>query len=333
METGILGRLKKDQATLPRGLSEIVGSTEIVSLNEARRASEVMWASQVMWSRAGRARLRHSRLVARRLRRAANPVVTQSMFSVIAVFGVVVLALGLNPSGAFADPADGPVTVLELFTSQGCASCPPADKLLGQLAERKDVVALSLPVEYWDYLGWKDTFAHPNYTDRQRHYSDGWGEQIYTPELVVNGLVGVVGSDRRQIEGAIAASLKIIGGSRVPVSIQPADDSVVVNVGAALNGAAYRSGAVWVAWLTRRMAVDVKTGENKGRRLSYHNVVRDLKRVGVWDGSPASFTVPKDLAIKEGYDVCVAMVQSEEGGPILGAAQEVVRSEEAVERN
>jgi hypothetical protein len=225
------------------------------------------------------------------------------------------------------------VTVLELFTSQGCSSCPPADKLLGQLAQRKDIVALSLPVEYWDYLGWKDTLARPGYTDRQRHYTDGWGEQVYTPELVVNGLVGVVGSDRRQIESAIAASLRVIDGSRVPVKLHTVGDEIVVNVGAAPGAASYRSGSVWVAWLTRRMAVDVKKGENKGRRLSYHNVVRELKRIGGWDGAATSFKAPRDSAMKAGYDLCVVIVQSDEGGPILGAAQEVVKSEEAVERD
>lgn len=263
----------------------------------------------------------------------SQAMVSQAMVSVIVVVGAVVLALGLTPASALAGAGEETVTVVELFTSQGCSSCPAADKLLGQLAQRKDIVALSLPVEYWDYLGWKDTLAHPSYTDRQRHYSEGWGEQVYTPELVVNGLVGVVGSDKRQIESAISASLRVIDGSRAPVKLHALDGEIIVNVGPAPSAASYRTGSVWVAWLTRRMAVDVKKGENKGRRLSYYNVVREMKRIGAWDGAAESFKVPKDLATKEGYDICVVIVQSDEGGPILGVAQEVVESEEAVERD
>ena len=227
----------------------------------------------------------------------------------------------------------GTLSVLELFTSQGCSSCPAADKLLEQFAERKDVVALSLPVGYWDYLGWKDTLAQPGYSDRQRHYSEEWGQQVYTPELVVNGLMGVVGSDKRQIENAISASLRVIDGSRVPVQVGLHGDEIAVNVGAASEGSTYRSGSVWIAWLTRRMAVDVKKGENKGRRLSYFNVVRELKRVGAWDGAAGSYKASKRLAIEQGYDMCVALVQSGQGGPILGAAQLVVKSDEALERD
>jgi hypothetical protein len=218
-----------------------------------------------------------------------------------------------------------PMSVLELFTSQGCSSCPAADRLLERLAKRKDVVALSLPVAYWDYLGWKDTLAQPGYYARQRRYSEEWGQQVYTPELVVNGLVGVVGSNRAQIEKAISASRRAIGESRVPVRVRSQGDALVVNVGAASGGSTYRSGSVWVAWLTRRMAVDVKKGENKGRRLSYFNVVRELKRISAWTGVANSFKFSKKPVIERGYDSCAVLVQSGESGPILGAAQAMVK--------
>jgi hypothetical protein len=275
------------------------------------------------------------RLKGARPRRAAVRPLAPVVVSAIAVLGAAVLVLCLGAPAAHAGAGDSPttVTVLELFTSQGCSSCPPADRLLGQLARRKDVVALSLPVGYWDYLGWKDTLARPAYSERQRHYSEGRGEQVYTPQLWVNGLVAVVGSNQAQIEKAILASVRVIDASRVPVAIGVGDEEIAIDVGPAPEGASYRSGAVWVAWLTRRMAVDVTSGENQGRRLSYYNVVRDLKQVGSWDGAAGVFKLPKAAAVKQGFDLCVALVQSGDGGPILGAAQAEVKSEEAVERD
>jgi hypothetical protein len=254
-----------------------------------------------------------------RRRFAQVAVLSSTAILAMATVGAVAIVVLTLSSTSLRAGAEEPVSVLELFTSQGCAACPPADKLLGQFAQRKDIIALSLPVSYWDYLGWKDTLAQTAYSARQQVYSDGRGEQIYTPQLVVNGVVGVVGSDKKQIEQAISTSLRVIEGSRVSVDLIAADDAVTARVGAALTGAAYHSGSVWVAWLTRRAVVDVKSGENQGKRLRYYNVVRELKRTSAWNGEAGTFRLANESARKHGYDTCVVLVQAGDGGPILGA--------------
>src|ERR1700750_688452 len=131
---------------------------------------------------------------------------------------LVVAACGLILLGDAA--AADPRAVVELFTSQGCSSCPPADKLLGELAKDANVIALSLPIDYWDYLGWKDTLADKRFTARQKAYSHMRGDRdVYTPQVVVNGSAHVVGSDRAKIEGAIDATKKTEGVMSLPVSM------------------------------------------------------------------------------------------------------------------
>lgn len=242
-----------------------------------------------------------------------------------------VLCLGASPS--LAGTSARPLAVLELFTSQGCSSCPPADRLLGQFARRRDVIAMSLPVGYWDYLGWKDTLAQPAHFDRQLHYAEGSGAQIYTPQLVVNGMVGVVGSDREKIESAIANSLRMIDGSQVSVDLDASGNDLIVRVGAAPTQAQHRSGALWAAWLSQRIVVDVKGGENQGKRLIYHNVVRELNEIASWEGEAGSLRLPGGFARKQGYDLCVVLVQAGDGGPILGAAKLAVAGDEGGERD
>src|ERR1700744_3690727 len=129
--------------------------------------------------------------------------------------------LGLCAIVAIIRPAHAayPRAVVELFTSQGCSSCPPADKLLGELAKDPSIIALSMPIDYWDYLGWKDTLADSRFSARQKAYSAMRGDRdVYTPQAVVNGSVHVVGSDRAGIEDAIGATEKAHGGMSVPVS-------------------------------------------------------------------------------------------------------------------
>src|SRR5438128_756741 len=130
-------------------------------------------------------------------------------------------ALGVCAAMAAASPAEAdPRAVVELFTSQGCSSCPAADKLLGELARDPDVIALSLPIDYWDYLGWKDTLADSRFTARQKAYSHARGDRdVYTPQLIVNGAAQVIGSDRAKIDGAIDTTKNADGVMSVPVSM------------------------------------------------------------------------------------------------------------------
>jgi hypothetical protein len=174
--------------------------------------------------------------------------------------------------------------VVELFTSQGCSSCPPADAALALVADRGDVIALSFGVTYWDDLGWKDTFARPEFTDRQKTYGRRLGHAPYTPEVVAGGRADSVGNSKGRIEALIAKA-------RAPAatSISAKSDSATVTAGVAPRGGA----DVWlVRYDPRTVRVPVKAGENTGKTLPIRNVVRSLARLGTWDGSAATFRYP-----------------------------------------
>lgn len=205
------------------------------------------------------------------------------------VMGAALLAAAKPTGSAPTAPAAAPV-VLELFTSQGCSSCPPADTLLSELAGSPDVLALSFHVDYWDYLGWKDTWSSPEWSARQRSYAQvlGDGGRVYTPQLVVNGRAGVLGSSRSQAERAIAAARST---PRVAVesAVTPAKNggwSVSVKIGAAT-----RSLRVEALLLESGLVTDVRDGENAGRTMRNDGVVRRRVDVGqtgagaAWSGT------------------------------------------------
>jgi len=213
-----------------------------------------------------------------------------------------------------------PRGVIELFTSQGCSSCPPADKLAGELARDPSLIVLSLPVDYWDYLGWKDTLALPGHTNRQRAYSKARGDrEVYTPQVVVNGVKHVLGSDKTAIENAVTQTHNQSGTLSLPVSMSVAGEQISVSVAAGKNGAA--KGEVWLCPITRSAEVTIGRGENTGSTLTYHNVVRRWVKLGEWTGAARTFTVPKqDVA---GADAVAVLVQSgtkEAPGNMLGAS-------------
>ena len=234
-------------------------------------------------------------------------------------------ALSVCTVVAFVRPAaSDPRAVIELFTSQGCSSCPPADKVLGDLAQDPSVIALSLPIDYWDYLGWKDTLADSRFTARQRAYSRVRGDrEVYTPQAVVNGSVHVIGSDREAIEGAIEDTAQNGAVMSVPVRLTIAGQELTVSVAAASEHAVRKHGEVWVCSISRTVPISIAKGENGGRELTYHNVVRGLLKLGDWNGSPASWSVPLEKIAREGIDGAVVYVQDgsrDRPGPMLGAA-------------
>ena len=212
-----------------------------------------------------------------------------------------------------AAPAAGQApVVVELFTSQGCSSCPPADRLLGELAERRDIVALAFHVDYWDYIGWKDAFAAPEMTARQKAYARAFGRRgVYTPQAVIDGATHEVGSDRLALEQAIGAARR-----HEAVEMRFRGNVLVVGAGRAPGAA-----TLWLACWDRQHEVAVGAGENAGRHLAYHHVVRHLARLGSWDGAAGEW--PVDLAAERaaGRDGCAALLQAGEVGPILGATQ------------
>jgi len=234
-------------------------------------------------------------------------------------------ALGVCAIVAIIRPALAePRAVVELFTSQGCSSCPPADKVIGELAKDPSVIALSMPIDYWDYLGWKDTLADARFSARQQAYSRVRGDRgVYTPQVVVNGSAHLVGSDRAGIEGAIGDTRKTDGVMSVPVSMALAGKQITVSVAASGKSPAAMHGEIWICSISKEVSIAIGRGENRGREVTYHNVVRNILKVGDWNGSAGNWTVPLENISREGVDAAAVYVQDgnrDKPGPMLGAA-------------
>ena len=225
----------------------------------------------------------------------------------------------LSPAGSRADSnLSQPVKVVELFTSQGCNSCPPADALLGDIARRPGVLALSFHVDYWDYIGWKDTFALHQSSERQRTYARlmHW-QYVYTPQLVINGQTEVVGSHAGKIDRKIDETPP---ADMLPIQVTAGPDG---NVRVTLPPAKMkRPSWVWLVRYTTAEKVDIRRGENGGKMLTYHNVVRAIDRIAVWRGVKArQIDIPlADKNVPE-HDQSAVIVQAEGFGKILAAAR------------
>jgi hypothetical protein len=223
--------------------------------------------------------------------------------------------------------AGEPRALLELFTSQGCSSCPPADRLVGQLTNDPSLIALSVPIDYWDYLGWRDTLANPAHSARQRAYARARGDgQVYTPQIVVNGAADALGSDQAAVERAIAQSDHKAGVMSLPVDIAVNNGALNVSVSAADKPAA--AAEVWLCPIAKAVPVAIGRGENRGRTITYHNVVRSWLKLGTLGAAQSSWNVPLAQIRAEGIDAAAVMVQEgshERPGIILGAALTDIR--------
>ena len=226
------------------------------------------------------------------------------------------LCFSLLSLGAAASTGSRPA-VVELFTSQGCSSCPPADALLGELAKRGDVIALAYHVDYWDYIGWKDPFASHASTERQRSYAHALGlSGIYTPQMVIDGASDVVGSDRRSV-------LATLGGQRQGPDVKLTREGGTVKVAVAAQKDAPAAEVMVVAY-TEQAETKVQRGENAGRSLTEYSIVRGVQPLGRWNGDTASFTF--DLAgIPNDANAVAVLVQTPEPGKIVGAAKMAIR--------
>lgn len=226
---------------------------------------------------------------------------------------LLVLAGGLLAGPAQSRPPSAPV-VVELFTAQGCSDCPEANQLLMRLADDKDVIALTFPVDYWDYLGWKDTFARPEFSARQRAYRKALNlRDVYTPQIVVDGARQLTAVEADEVEAAVRQE------ARRPVD--PPDmqfmgaDRVAVGTGRVPRGGA----SVWlVRYEDNVQEVAVKRGENRGQTVRHGNVVRELVKIGDWRGRPKIFRMPR--ARSAGLKT-VVLVQSNRTGRIVAAGR------------
>jgi hypothetical protein len=230
--------------------------------------------------------------------------------TLLAALGLA-LCLSAAPHDQARAAGEQPV-VVELFTSQGCSSCPPADALLEDLSKQPGVVALSLHVDYWDYIGWRDPFADSAYTERQRLYQTRLDNRfIYTPQMVIDGVYDVVGSRRGQVAQAIEQARE-----RQKVALTLTQESVAIPAGEAPRGGA----TVWLALLDRQHETPVAAGENHGRKLVNANVVRSFTKIGEWNGEALVLPLDPEAAKQEGRYACAVLLQDGDYGPILGVA-------------
>jgi len=238
--------------------------------------------------------------------------------SLTAIAAASAAALALASSPALTEPTS---TVLELFTSQGCSSCPAADELFGQYASRPGVLALTFNVDYWDYLGWKDTLATADNTERQREYAAGRGDgQVYTPQVVVDGHAHVIGSDKKQLDKAIASNS---GDLTVPITLSASADAITVTVPAAAR-ADLPHATLWLVMYNPAITVAIERGENSGRTLTYSNVVKRMRPIAMWKGNVLSVDIPmSELShAKAPRGAVILQTEKSDGlpGTVIGAA-------------
>jgi len=249
----------------------------------------------------------------------SNPTCAERFPGLFAIVLSTFMALLAATSGALAAESAKRPHVLELFTSQGCSSCPPADALLGKLDEREGILGLTMPIDYWDHLGWKDTLAQNRFTKRQYAYADKRGDrQIYTPQIVVNGIAHVIGSNRDALATAMRQTGEKLDTAAVPVSLEYRDGALRLEAGDAPANSSYTSGQLWVACYSKSVSVDIARGENTGRKITYTNVVRELLPAGDWKGERIVQTIgiPRNVS----FDGIAAFLQADDSRAMLGAA-------------
>ncbi|HKW52117.1 MAG TPA: DUF1223 domain-containing protein [Stellaceae bacterium] len=222
---------------------------------------------------------------------------------------------GIASSAAVARD-DGPPVVVELFTSQGCSSCPPADNFLGELAQRSDVLALAFHVDYWNYIGWVDPFASKLATQRQRDYSQRLAlRYVYTPQMVINGAAEGVGAEPDTIIPLIEAAAADRAPRAVTTLARTEDGHLTVHIDA---GSSPEPALIWLVGFDREHTTSVLRGENEGRTLKEYQVVRSFREIGTWNGAAVDLDIAGNAASGDGS--VAVLVQLHGTGRIIGAA-------------
>ena len=222
--------------------------------------------------------------------------------------------------------ADDQTVVLELFTSQGCVACPPADKILAVLAQDENVVALSWAVDYWDYLGWRDTFGSPENTKLQEDYNTRLGVRgVFTPQVIINGSDQTVGSRAEEIRDLIRTRREA-GGLPVNVAVEGDWEELRYSIEQASDQMSEQSKplVIRLVWYDADQIVKIGFGDNGGSELHYTNVVRGTKIIGEWNGEDMSGVIDLADMLAMGVNCVAIILQDGETGPILGAAKIVL---------
>jgi hypothetical protein len=237
---------------------------------------------------------------------------------------VFLLVIGLSFSTlagtawAAKETRQGPdLVVVELFTSQSCSSCPPADKFLGELAKHKNVLALSMHVDYWNALGWRDPWSSPKVTERQRRYSKALGTRyVSTPQAIIQGRAYAVGSDRTTVTREIEKARRSTPARVQPRVTMPGPNKLTVKLPGGNPGT---NATVWLVAFDDGHTASISGGENTGATITYTNVVRELRPIGSWRGKPASIDIDISKEQAAGYGNCAVIIQAQGTGAILGA--------------
>ena len=211
----------------------------------------------------------------------------------------------------------GPKAVLELFTSQGCSSCPPADALLTEMGKQPEIIALAYHVDYWDYIGWPDTFGAAANSDHQRAYAQSWGSsRIFTPQLVVNGAEGVVGSRRQEVAVAV-------GNGELPLLVELRNHGDMLKINIPPQPGLTES-VVWLVTFVDRSEVAIERGENQGKKIAYTHIVTSRQLLGMWEpATGAKLKLPLNEVLVAPANGAAILVQEERNGlpgRIIGAA-------------
>nr|WIE92407.1 thioredoxin family protein [Mesorhizobium sp. WSM4875] len=250
-----------------------------------------------------------------------GPLRLTAVALVLTALSRVASAAELEKAATGKPQTEKPLGVVELFTSQGCSSCPPADEFFAELAAKENVVALAYHVNYWDYLGWQDTLSNKENTERQYDYMRAFGSRsVYTPQAVINGRSHVNGANRKEIDGALARMDRSGEGMRVGIKVSRTSDRVMIDAGDAGNGPT--DAHVVIVYFDPPQMVKIGQGENSGRNMTYWNAVSDIQIAGMWNGKAQRYELPMTEIAKKGG--CAVLLQSvgKDGvpGPILGAA-------------
>lgn len=255
----------------------------------------------------------------------AFPGFTRLAAAALALSALAVAGARADGQLSNGEASDRPLGVVELFTSQGCNSCPPADEFFAELAAKPDLVALSYHVDYWDYLGWQDTLSRKENTERQFDYMRAFNSRsVYTPQAVINGRTHVNGANRGAVDGTLDQMAKAGQGMQVGIRVSRSDDGIMIDAGDAAGGTGPAPNAhVVVVYFDAPQTVAIDRGENDGRRLTYWNAVSDIQTAGMWHGKAQRYELPiSEITKKKGG--CAVLLQSvgKDGlpGPILGAA-------------
>jgi hypothetical protein len=232
---------------------------------------------------------------------------------------LIPLIAGVVLSGPLQAEDGTPKGVVELFTSQGCSSCPPADAAFRKLVNQGDVIALAYHVDYWNYLGWADTLSSKENTERQHGYAKTMGRSnVYTPQAIVNGRDHLAGADLNGINTKIDTYSSEGNGLTVPISATMRGDELEIKIGAGQGKA-----NVVMVYFDKEKTIDVEKGENSGQKLSYLHSVTNVETVGMWDGKATSLTLPASVLQRPQLEGCAILLQSAtaDGDPaaILGA--------------